>query len=110
MKTLWRTFVWGALAGLVIGSSALFKAHADPIDWTTATYAAKSATAVCSTLDIYPTREGVLGVMQGIGEDGFTVGQAAQVVVIAVQSSCPRFWPLLQEFADTPSQKMDRAV
>jgi hypothetical protein len=102
MKLFWQTVVWGALAGLVIGSGALFKAHADPIDWTTATYAAKSANAVCETLTIYPTQTGVLGVMAGIREDGFTTTQAAQIVVIAVQSSCPRFWPLLQEFADTP--------
>ena len=101
MKLFWQTIVYGVLAGLVIGSGALFKAHADPIDWTTATYAAKSANAVCETLTVYPTQAGVLGVMQGIGEDGFTVGQSAQIVVIAVQSSCPRFWPLLQEFADS---------
>jgi hypothetical protein len=101
VKRFWWTLVYGVLAGLVIGSSALFKAHADPIDWTTATYAAKSATAVCETLTVYPTQAGVLGVMQGIQEDGFTTGQAAQIVVIAVQSSCPRFWPLLEEFANT---------
>jgi hypothetical protein len=32
MKTFWQTVVWGALAGLVIGSSALFRAHAETPD------------------------------------------------------------------------------
>jgi hypothetical protein len=28
MKTLWWSIVWGALAGLIIGSASLFRAHA----------------------------------------------------------------------------------
>jgi hypothetical protein len=32
VKTFWQIIVWGALAGLVIGSSALFRAHAETPD------------------------------------------------------------------------------
>lgn len=36
MKTFWQALVWGALAGLILGSAALLRAHAttlpDPVN------------------------------------------------------------------------------
>lgn len=104
MKTLWQILVWGALAGLIIGSSALFKAHADPMDSRVAVNAAKASGAVCSTLAVYPSLAGVAGVLQGIEEDGFTGYQSGQIIALSVEAGCPSRIPLLQAFANQALQ------
>jgi hypothetical protein len=110
MKTPW--WFYTILAGILIGIAVFGNttAHADPgISPNVAIYAAKSGTAVCDTLDDYPTILGVAGVSEGIMQDGgFTGYQAGQIVAIAVESNCPRFLPLLREFVNavipTPSR------
>lgn len=96
---------------VAVGAAVMLaaRAHADPIDSRVVMYGAQSSTAVCSTLAEFPSFTGVAGVMQGIEENGhFTVYQAAQVVVIAVEAACPERIPLLQAFADTAGT--DKAV
>jgi hypothetical protein len=101
MKLFWQTVVWGALAGLVIGSGALFKAHADP---DAVPY------AVCAELGTHPNIFTVSRVLEEIEASGLTVKQAASVVVESVTSTCPQYVPLLQRFIDTYSTQAVAAV
>jgi len=57
---------------------------------------AYGAGAVCPTIDEYPTPGGVMGVMQGIVQDGFTPDSAVDIINASVQQYCPSHWPLLQ--------------
>lgn len=56
---------------------------------------AAGPTAICPVLDMYPTTSGVLGVVDGIGADGFTLDNAVDIINAAVWEYCPRHWPLL---------------
>jgi hypothetical protein len=107
VKTFWQAVFWGSLAGLIIGSGALFKAHADPVDPLVAVYAAKHTSAVCETLAIYPTFAGVEGVAEGIQEDGFTAYQSGQIIALSVEAGCPQRLPLLNAFANQPTQRAE---
>lgn len=52
--------------------------------------------AICSVIDKYHSTDGVMGVAEAIGNDGFTADSAVDIINAAVQDSCPRNWPLLQ--------------
>lgn len=56
---------------------------------------AYGASAICPTLDDYPSTSGVLGVTDGIISDGFSADNAVDVLNVAVWEYCPRHWPLL---------------
>jgi hypothetical protein len=89
-------------AALVAAAVALAPtANADPVD----DYAARNATAVCSTLDSYPTFEGIIGIGQAIVEQGFTWSDAGKVVGTAVFTTCPRHGTLLANFVRQYSRK-----
>ena len=80
----------GALAGAGV-------ARADVTGYTIA-----NADKVCAVLDQYPTFAGVTGVMDAVIEDGgFTVGEAASVVVDSVWHLCPRHQRLLLAYGNT---------
>lgn len=62
-----------------------------------AQYILVNADAVCLTLDKYPTKAGVLGVMQGVMDHGgFSPDSAVDVINASVYEMCPQHWPLLQ--------------
>lgn len=63
-------------------------------------YAAHYGSAVCAVLDDYTSVSGVLGVMDGITQDGLTPYQAGQVVGISVTELCPQHSWLLDLFID----------
>lgn len=56
------------------------------------------AGAVCPVLDTHRTVSGVMGVLVGIGRDGFSEYEAGQIVGISVTKYCPRNQPLLRQF------------
>jgi hypothetical protein len=103
-----RYLFWGAVCEAVIGGASFIPAaHADPMDSRLVVYAAKSSSAVCETLEVYPTFAGVAGVLQGIQSDGFTAFQSGEIIVLSVEAGCPSRMPLLQAFANsggTPAQ------
>ena len=45
-----------------------------------------------------PTIYGVRGILQAIGEEGFTPYEAGEVVAMAVVYACPQFIPVLERF------------
>lgn len=57
-------------------------------------------TAVCPTIDAYPTKAGVFGVMAGIMDDGFAADAAVDIINESVSTYCPRHWALLVRIGD----------
>ena len=53
-------------------------------------------TAVCPVIDKYPTVGGVMGVVAGVMDQGFTADNAVDVVNASVAVYCPQYFPLLQ--------------
>ena len=51
--------------------------------------------AVCTTIDSYHSAGGVLGVAQAITKDGFSAGDAVDIINASVSTYCPRNWPLI---------------
>lgn len=88
----------------MLGAAVYFSApaHAD-VDQAVINYAARYAPAVCSTLDDYPTFNGIVGIGQAIVEDGFTYRDAGQVIALSVATECPRHAALLKRFVDAPT-------
>lgn len=108
-------WIWISAASALLTFAVYFSipAHADPVEPQVRNYATIAASAVCTTLDKYPTLPGVSGTVQAVADDsGFTVTQAAQVVSISVINVCPRHIPLLQRFVATwaPSPSAGRAA
>lgn len=84
------------LAGACLGYATDARADGvlSNVEW--AYVQAYGAAAVCPTIDLFPTEAGVMGVMAGIAEDGFTGDSAVDIINESVSSYCPRHWPLLQ--------------
>lgn len=83
--------------GAILGASLYFSvpARADYVDNYTAIY----WSAVCSTLDSYPSIAGVTGVIQGVAQDsGFSYFDSGRVVGESVVTFCPRHTGLLNTF------------
>jgi hypothetical protein len=89
-------FVFGAIMTYAVYYS--IPAHADPV----LNYTAIEAPAICGKLDANPTLQGVTTVIAAVAADsGFPMMQVARVVVVSVETVCPRHLPLLQRFVDT---------
>jgi hypothetical protein len=95
-----RGFALGVITGSFITAGGVLlagEAQADT-DRLVYAYAAQFGTAVCMTLDDFPSIDGVLGVAAGIVSDGLSTFQAGRVIYLSVQDTCPRHMPLLQRF------------
>lgn len=107
MSRLVPWWFWVSAASVLVTVAVYFSipAHADPagtVEPQVFSYAIRSAPAMCTTLDTFPTLTGVQGVLQGIENDsGFTEYQSGQALTIGVQVQCPRHIALLKRFADT---------
>lgn len=90
--------LWLLLASVLIGASVglAARASADPTGYTIA-----NAGRICASLDEHPTFSGVTGVMAAVIDDGgFSIDEAAQVIVRSVANRCPRHWGLLLAYAN----------
>ncbi|MDN4521399.1 DUF732 domain-containing protein [Mycolicibacterium austroafricanum] len=81
------TLGWAAAAGMAT-------ARADLVD----TYVMTNASAVCATLDSYPSVAGIEGIGQAIMDDGLTPQAAGEVVTRAIVGWCPEHLPELNAF------------
>lgn len=70
-------------------------AHADQV---AVIYAETYSAAICSTLDEYPTFNGIIGIAQVMMDDGMTGTQAGEAMYLSVASDCPWHEPLLLRF------------
>jgi hypothetical protein len=115
----WRERIAAALwsvAGVGLLSFALaipmvaflaIPAHADPITDLTAVELAYVSVygqpVICKTLDMYPSRGGVVGVRMAVMEDGFTDGEAQTIVAASAEGYCPARFQLVQSAASIPA-------
>jgi hypothetical protein len=92
--------VWLFTAAVIIGGSVGFAARANAdgfIDEAEASYINRwGPTAICPVIDQFPSTAGVLGVAEGIVEDGFSADGAVDIINTAVWEYCPRHWALLE--------------
>ena len=100
-KSIVRRTLAGVAAGGVLAATGLFwagQARADGVisDAEYAYIQAYGATAVCPVISAFPSEAGVMGVMQGIADDGFTYDAAVDIINASVSEFCPRHWSLLQ--------------
>ena len=89
-----------AFLGAAVYFSAPAKADDDSVVYA---YAATFGGIVCSTLDDYPTFDGIIGIGQAMIEDGLTGYQAGQVIATSAIEICPRHIALVRNFADSYS-------
>jgi len=92
-----RAYALGIITGSFLSAGLMWiaaPARADVSSTTVDTYSA----AVCDTLTLYPTLDGVLGIGLGLNEAGFTYGEAGEILVGAVIAECPQYVPLLKRF------------
>jgi hypothetical protein len=77
VKLLWQILVWGALAGLVISSSALFRAHAatlsDPVH-------------ICAALRDHISLANIETALEATGLTPYNAGTYAGIVI---KTQCP---------------------
>ncbi|MGV0805775.1 hypothetical protein [Mycolicibacterium setense] len=93
-----RDWLWApVLVFLAILSGLITAPHAkaDPVDDATAKY---GVPVVCETLDLYPTADGVAGVVIALVEDGYTPGQSAGIIARSVIVFCPEHRPAVEAF------------
>lgn len=96
-----RAFSLGIITGSFLTAGMVLlagPARADT-DRLVVAYASVFGGVVCSTLDEYPSKAGVLGVGNAIIEDGLTAYQAGQVIALSVMDICPRHSDLMDDFA-----------
>lgn len=91
-----RGFAAGIVTGATITTTIVFAAPAKA-DVPTPVITQYSD-AVCSTLDDYPTFNGILGVGQALHDYGWTWREAGEIVGMAVLRYCPRHTQLLNDF------------
>lgn len=84
---------------LMIPVVAFFQpvARADTLTPVESAYVQAYGSDVCAALDTHHTISGVVSVVKGVVNSGFTAEQAVDVVNAAVATTCPRNWPLLQQ-------------
>lgn len=87
-----------AAFGCIVMMLSTPQAKADP-DSMVYAYAATFGSAVCETLDSYPSFGGIYGIADSITDDGLTFYQAGQVIAVSVMEICPRHTALVKSFA-----------
>jgi hypothetical protein len=104
-RTLWCILGGSALAvPLVLTAIPLAApvAHANPDALDEMDYGTKHGQAICQTLDKVPTVNSVTGVIQGVMQDsGFNAHKTAQTIGFAVVNYCPKYQPLLTQWASS---------
>jgi hypothetical protein len=93
-----KTYPLAVAYAAALAMTAAAPANADGyIDSAEASYImAYGPTAICPVIDLFPNAAGVLGVAQGIVNDGFFVDNAVDIINAAVWEYCPRHWALLK--------------
>ena len=95
LRIILASLLFGGLIGGGLMSLAIARADTDN---AANAYAAVYGSAVCSTLDSYPSFAGIIGIIQAIEKDGLSAYQAGEVVGISVSEICPRHMGLIARF------------
>lgn len=86
-----------AAMGVILMLLSTPTAKAD-VDHVAFAYAAVYGDAVCSTLDQWPSFDGIVGIGEAIVDDGLTTAQAGEVIAVSVMEICPRHSGLMDRF------------
>ncbi|WP_459988525.1 DUF732 domain-containing protein [Mycobacterium avium] len=99
MRLHWSVHIFAAFS--IVGAAAYFIVPADatPFDDASISYTETHGRDVCAALDDSPTETRIMSVMNAVQADGYTLQQAANVVVLSVDSFCPRHQGLIDRFA-----------
>lgn len=98
----WSVYIFVAFGIIGYALYHSIPAHADPIR----NYATDADAALCAALDDNPTIAGVGNVIKNIKTaSGFTDFQAGATLFVAVVDSCPRYLPLLQQYAENNTER-----
>ena len=84
----------------MIPATAFFApvSHADSLTPTERQFVQQyGADPLCTTIAKYHSIGGVVGVVKGVMDQGFTASEAVTVVNYSVATYCPTWYPLLQE-------------
>lgn len=95
-----KSFALGVITGSFVtagGILAAAPAKAEP-DSMAYAYAATFSGAVCSTLDDYPSFDGIIGIASAIEDDGLSAYQAGEVIGLSIAQVCPRHTRLMVQF------------
>lgn len=97
-----KAFTLGMIAGSFLTAAIITAApaKAEP-DRVSVAYASQFAEAVCTTLNEYPSFNGIYGVAQAITEDGLSSRQAGYVIALSVADVCPWHLDLLDRFVNS---------
>lgn len=88
----------GALMIPVAGFFTIPAAHADSLSAKESAYVlAYGAGSICPFISEHHTINGVVSVVKGIVEDGFSATEAVDITNAAVAKYCPSNYPLLQQ-------------
>jgi len=109
-RRLGLMFLGALIAGCVLGTGVA-RADGQISNVESAYIAAYGAGAVCPVIAEYPSTAGVLGVAQGIMDDGFTAGDAVDIINVSVATYCPEYWSLLERIgAEARGETLWRAT
>ncbi len=73
-------------------------AHADSLTTAESNFVVQyGETVVCPTIAKYPSIGGVIGVVKGVMDQGFTPKEAVDITNASVAMYCPTHWKLLQQ-------------
>jgi hypothetical protein len=91
-----RAYALGIITGSFITAGAILAAPAKADVATD--YASLYGMAVCSTLDVFPSADGLTGIGLSIMDDGLSARQAGKVVALSVAVLCPRHAGLVDAY------------
>ncbi|WP_156748495.1 DUF732 domain-containing protein, partial [Mycobacterium sp. 1465703.0] len=94
----WSVHIFAAFS--IVGGALYFSdpANATPFDDASITYTESHGREVCAALDNSPTETRILSVMNHVQAAGYTLQQAANVLVLSVDSYCPQHKGLVDQF------------
>jgi len=73
-------------------------AHADSLTAKEYSFVTEyGQSVICPTVAKYHSIGGVVGVVKGVMDQGFSATEAVDVTNASVAAYCPQFWPLLQQ-------------
>lgn len=106
-RTVTRVLLIAFGIGGATAMAASAPAHADPLD----NYISATSSAVCETLDDFPTFSGIEGIGVEIVQDtGWTFEEAGAVVERSIVAECPRHAALWNRFVATYGTNNDSQI
>lgn len=90
--------VWLFTAAVLIGACVGVSARADGVisDTEQAYILAYGESAICPVINAFPSEAGVMGVLEGIHDDGFAYDAGVDIINASVAQYCPTYWSLLE--------------